>query len=352
MKNFDTIFLSKGVEKYPLTESIISQTPHSKVEFVQGESHPGNGLLLTENRGTFFKPCPGMKGNVCCGLWVVEWGLGCPFKCEYCILQFYQKCGDITLFLNWEDCEKEIRKIASDDKKIRICTGEFGDSLALEKVFPFNRNLISRTQDLKNLFIEVKTKSTEIDLLLDLEGRRENIIFAFSVNGEKNIAEFETGTAPLNERIKAAARAANMGFKTAFHFDPIIPTDNWEQEYFETIRLMAARIPKELIAWISLGTFRFPQGFQGKVENIFPNSKIFREEFYPCSDGKLRYFRPFREKIYKVMINFLKKFFPGVLVYLCMESPDIWERATSCAMNSTNLKTFLDGTLPPNFQME
>ncbi len=52
---------------------------------IQGKHH----LLLSKNRGHFFKPCPGTKEYRCCDYQVLNIGMGCPMDCVYCILQAY-----------------------------------------------------------------------------------------------------------------------------------------------------------------------------------------------------------------------------------------------------------------------
>ncbi|MBF0410725.1 MAG: hypothetical protein HQM10_25495 [Candidatus Riflebacteria bacterium] len=351
---FENVYIASEARKYPLTERIISRIDFGRIVDITGENHPGDGLLLTVNKGTFLKPCPGMKGNICCGLWVIEWGMGCPFNCEYCVLQYYQKSGDITLYMNWNDCIAEIKELGEKNMPARICTGEYGDSVALEPVFPFHSEIIPEIAHFKNISIEIKTKSSDIENLLSLNhylnDNSARIIFSFSVNALSNIRQFERGTSTLIERIFAARKAVTKGFKTAFHFDPIIPLNNWPEEYAETVDLIAKHISHESIAWISLGTFRFPHGFIANAEEKYPDSMIFREEFYPCKDGKMRYFRPFREEIYRYMTNYINQKLPETKVYLCMESQDVWERINNTSLSSSTLKTSLDKLIQPNLK--
>ena len=55
--------------------------------------------------------------------------------------------------------------------------------------------------------LELKTKTTFIDTLLDLPHRRRTIL-SWSLNTERVIGSEERGTASLDVRLKAAARCA------------------------------------------------------------------------------------------------------------------------------------------------
>jgi len=339
---FDNIYVSPEVADNPLVKAAIERIPHNSVKPATGENHPGNGLLLTVNRGSFLKPCPGQKGNICCGYWVVEWGMGCPFRCEYCVLQYYIKPGDVTWFLNWEDCLREVSDLRIRTKgNLRIGTGEFGDSLALEEFFPLNSALIDFTSSMPGVTIEVKTKSDKISNLENIKNRK-HVIVAFSLNVNEVTQNIEHGTASLKDRLKSAVQIARWGYKPAFHFDPLIPVKNWKEKYQNVIDMLGENFSDIPVAWISLGSFRFPKAFQEAAEFSYPNSTIFREEFYPCDDGKMRYFRPLREEMYGFMLKNLKAVFGKTKVYICMESPDVWERVTGDRWNSLELKMYLD----------
>lgn len=340
------LYIDRDVADHQRVREISSQISFQKQVITSGESHPGGGILLTRNRGGFVKPCPGMKGSVCCGLWVVEWGLGCPFRCEYCVLQVYQPSGDMTLHVNWEDCLEEVSRLRHQVQgPIRLCTGEFGDSLALEEIFPLNSLLAKHTAGFPDFTLELKTKSICVDHLLDLADTR-HLIVSFSLNAPWVMQHLEHGTATLHQRLDAARRLSERGIRLAFHFDPLVAVTDWETQYRHTVEAMYHALPQADIAWISLGTFRFPRFFPDRAREVFPDSMLFQEEFHPSFDGKLRYFRPLREKLYTHLFQLLGKAFPQTRVYLCMESQDVWERTTGQRHETRDLKGFLDQAVP------
>jgi spore photoproduct lyase len=81
------------------------------------------------------------------------------------------------------------------------------------------------------------------------------------------------------------------------------------------------------IVWISLGTLRFPPALKAMIENRFPESKIVYEEFITGPDGKMRYFKPLRIRLYRKIIACIRELAPAVLVYLCMEDDEVWQES-------------------------
>jgi len=194
-----------------------------------------------------------------------------------------------------------------------------------DEVTSISGGLIEATSSISNLFLEFKTKSSNIDHLENISNKG-NAVLAWSVNTQKNIYQYEDGASNINERIDAAARAQQWGYNTAFHFDPIIKYDNFIEEYFKVIELMGEKLNPSKIVWISLGCFRYSNGFKEIIKNSFPDEKLTVEEMFPGCDGKYRYLAPERAEIFKQIKDKLEFHFPNVFTYLCMEDSEMWHR--------------------------
>lgn len=335
---YENLYIGRDVVDDPLVESIKQKIDYKNEVIVDGELHPGNGLLLAKNKGKFIKPCPCRCEKTWCGYWVVEWGFGCPFGCEYCIVQNYQRAGDATLYVNFEDCRKEIEALRKNVKgAIRLGTGHFGDPMGFEEIYPLNAAIIEWTKDMPDFTVEIKTKSNYIEPILKLRNAK-NVTMAYSLNTLESCARLEHRTSGIEERLVAARDAAKAsGCNLSFHFEPLIPIQDWKAKYIEIFELMEKYLRGLEVSWISMGTFRFPKGFQEYVELYHPNTGIFAEEFYACSDGKIRYFRPLREELYRFIWDEVKKRYPEAVVYMCMESPEVWERLVGHKMTPVEL---------------
>ncbi|HPR64156.1 MAG TPA: radical SAM protein [Thermoanaerobaculia bacterium] len=337
------IVVDEAVEDHPRVRSLLDLLPRIPVQTVPaGEPYEGKGWWITRNLGSFLRPCPGQKGHVCCGYWTMEWMLGCPFRCEYCALQAYRPSGSLTLYANLEDGLEEIRELRQKRQgPIRLGTGEFGDSLAMEPFFPFVRDVVEAVGSLDDMVVELKTKSNWIEPLQDLP-HRERIIVAFSLNPPDLIYRYETGAATLDERLSAISRVLGWGYRVAVHFDPILQRHDWLSLYGEVVDRLATILPAEKLAWISMGTFRFPKGMDDAILKSYPETDLFRPEFIRARDNKMRYPRPVREMLYRGLLTVLEKHYPRRAIYLCMESPDVWNRVFGELMNSARLTARLD----------
>jgi spore photoproduct lyase len=297
--------------------------------FTKGKRH----LFLCKNRGQFFKTCPGTSAYRCCNYHILNVGMNCPMDCVYCILQAYLNKPWLTHFVNIDDMFLEMDQVLRSDPKklIRLGTGEFTDSLALDRLTGLSTNLIEYVSEKKQIILELKTKSACIERL---EGRHHagRVIVSWSLNAPAIMQKEELRTATLGQRLEAARKCAEWGYKLGFHFDPIIEHPGWQEGYGETIDLLFAAVPPEAIAWISLGALRYLPQLKAIGMERFPGSRIFYQEFIEGLDGKARYFRNHRAGLYKFLYEKLKqRASQATCIYFCMESDEIWKEVTGFA---------------------
>jgi len=106
-------------------------------------------------------------------------------------------------------------------------TGELSDSLALDHILKLSDFIIPVINSLEHIQFEFKTKSTNINNLLNHNPK--NIVISFSLNPENLAVKEELFAANPLSRIKAAQLLAAYGYRLAFHFDPLIYSDNFEK---------------------------------------------------------------------------------------------------------------------------
>lgn len=283
-------------------------------------------LLLAKNRGHFLKPCPATKEYRCCDYQVLNIGMGCPMDCVYCILQAYLNQPWLTFYVNSNDLLREMDSAFKADPGnfFRIGTGEFTDSMALDRITCLSPQLVEYMSEQQQAVLELKTKSAVVGHLRDLEHKGRTIV-AWSLNSTQIMQREEIRTATLEERLAAAAQCARWGYRLAFHFDPIIDHPGWEEGYRETITRLYEVVPAEQIAWISLGALRYLPALKGIGTERFPQSRIFYQEFIEGLDHKKRYFRTRRVALYRPIYSLLKEHAaPQTCIYFCMESDEVW----------------------------
>ena len=72
-------------------------------------------------------------------------------------------------------------------------------------------------------------------------------------------------------------------------------------------------------------------------------ANLLHGEFVMGEDGKLRYLKTERIRVYKMLYGWLLEKEPGLFVYLCMERADVWRRATGRRPEtSEDLTAFFD----------
>jgi spore photoproduct lyase len=331
------IFIETAVAGSYLTEKLIKNFP--KAEFFKIKSlkkHFQNKkrftiedynkrreiLFIVKENHDFFKKCPCTKSALKCGYHIFNLGFGCIFECSYCYLQEYSNTPGIILPVNMDKFFDSFNRYKKSG--MRIGTGEFSDSLMLDNITEYSISLIEFFKNHKNITFEFKTKSNNIENLLRVN-HEGNIVVSWSLNPKKIIDENEFYTSSLSERLKAASKCVEAGYKIGIHFDPVFYFKTWEKEYKNLIEILFSKIKPKYIAWISIGTFRFKPELKQVIENRFPNTKILNQELLPGYDCKLRYHHNIRYKIYKCLIEQISKHSKKVPVYLCMEDKEMWE---------------------------
>ncbi len=341
----ERLFLDASCLDYDLTREIrerLSGTPEEIVrdpeaflqDFRQNRADPtGEGkraLWLTRQKGDFIKPCPCTPEYLGCGYAVINLDLNCPLDCSYCILQLYLSNPLLTVSVNTPDLWRELDAFLGRRPKgipVRIGTGELGDSLVLDPITGRSRELVSYFRERPQALFELKTKSTHIQNLLEMEPA-PNIIVAWSLNAPAVAQQEERGAPPVSDRIEAARQVVERGYRVAFHFDPLILHPGWQEGYAGVIKRLSERIDADRIAWISLGALRFPPALKEIMSKRHPGSRpLLYEEFIRGLDGKLRYFKPLRLELFRFTAERLREGLGReVPLYLCMESGEIWRR--------------------------
>jgi spore photoproduct lyase len=280
------------------------------------------------HRGEFFKKCPGSDGQVCCNYFVINFASNCPMDCSYCYLQEYlQDNAALKVFSNVGDLIDEAERTLQKHRGVffRIGTGEITDSLALEPYTGMARELIPYFAEQANVLLELKTKSDCVESLLDLDPKGR-VVVAWSMNPQPVIDLEEHDTASFSERLAAARRCQDAGYRLGFHFDPMIEYERWQADYQAMLEAIFAVVDWRRLSWLSLGVLRETPGLKRMMRQRYPQSRLLTGEQVLCPDGKMRYFQPLRIEMYRKMVEWIRRQAPTVKIYLCMESREVWQQ--------------------------
>ncbi len=352
------LIVEPDAAKYPLAGRIQERMPAespgrsstAECGWALNEGGPLDGLdketlRLVAFRGELLKPCPGTGGGyICCGYQILNVGTNCPLDCSYCILQAYMNQPSLRLFVNVPEALPGIgRRLDESSPQIwRIGTGEFTDSLALDRVAEWSGWLPPFVDEHSNAVLELKTKTDQIRGLLD-SPFRDRIIVSWSLNSPWIVSHEEHRAPGLEQRLRAAARCQKEGFALAFHFDPLIRHAGWRDAYKRTLDLVDRYIVPKGVIWVSLGAMRFMPSLKGVIRRRHPGSVVLHGEFVTGPDGKMRYFKPLRTEMYAFLREAITAWNEDSGLYLCMESDDVWLDAMGWSPGtSSGLAGYLD----------
>lgn len=196
--------------------------------------------------------------------------LNCVFDCSYCYLKWAFKNNIQVYFVNYNDIKKQISEIIEQNPPspldkvnsaicgregtleykgnlkgqipIRFYSSDYSDILWSNKISTFLEEFVPFFEKYKFVMMEVRTKSTNIQEILDLWFVPKNTEFAFSLNPEELIKKYEKWTPSLDDRIKAINTLINLNYKVWLRFLPLLPVKNYEEIYKEFVEYIKKNI--------------------------------------------------------------------------------------------------------------
>ena len=334
----ERIYVDVAVADEPVTQHTLRQARDVPVTYVRSREelsrlYAGDTtltlgkkrLVLTRHPGKFLKGCQGCTDRrVHCNYFTVTYAVNCHLECTYCILQAYLNNPFMRVYANIPDLLGELDAAFLQNPRVvyRVGTGELSDSLGLDHLTGISRWLVRFFAGRPNAVLELKTKTDNVDNLLQVPAN-SNTVVSWSINTPRISAHEEWKTATLEEKLDAARRCADHGYPLAFHFDPLVHYDGWQEDYRGLVNLLYDRFAPREITWLSLGTLRFHPELRDVIGWRFPHSKILSGELVRGADGKYQYFKPLRVEMYARVLEWIRQRSSDGAVYLCMETPDV-----------------------------
>ncbi|MDQ3001434.1 MAG: DNA photolyase [Fibrobacterota bacterium] len=302
-------FLAAKAKVYP------SQSPK--------ETLPSHRFVEKDLKGRIFRLCPAASEKaVCCNLKVLNIVDNCAMACSYCVLQNHYDEATIAVPVNLKAKLAEIE--LNPEKRYRIGTGEYSDSLLWGNKNDILADLCDFARANPNAIIELKTKSANVGWILEND-IPPNVCCTWSLNPQIIIANEEHKTASLDRRLEAARAVADKGVKVGFHFHPMFYFEGWEAEYQALIARVIATFRPEEVLWVSLGCITLLKGFAQDFRLKFRHSKLLQMETETTPDGKITYAFAVREKLYRNALQALEPWKDQVFQYMCMEHKPMWD---------------------------
>lgn len=282
-------------------------------------------VAIDIRKNEFVKKYDYGKGTVDHGDFVIRHTFGCPAGCVYCYRAEDHLRAPLKIFTNHERMLEEIQSVMDEHgEPLYFNAGENTDSLFLESQSGTAKALVEFFVN-TNSYLELRTKCSNVTPLLSLNHGGRTVA-AYSLTPEPWVKTLEPGTASTKERILAAKKCAEAGYKIAFVLDPMFYLPDWKKLYSELIEQIFSLFSPPQISLFYLGTFRFTKG----MLKVFKKDKefeklLFHGEFVTGTDKKSRYFKPVRAAMYRHVIAALREKQEPVPVLLSHETDAVWE---------------------------
>lgn len=326
---FKIIYQEEEIANHPRVHNMIAQFPDASIvnctryteifnrkaqNFRLQKKQPA--LILAKKFKNLVLPTPENYGIGSKNNYYFSHMLNCIYDCRYCFLQGMYRSAHYVVFINFEDF------LSGIDEKVNHHTGDtvhfFSgydcDSLALEPVTGFTRFLLPGFRKYNNALLELRTKSTQIRSLLDMEPM-DNVVVAYSFTPVEIAESLELKTPTVQKRIDAMIKLQDAGWKLGLRFDPLIFETNYQDKYKHLFDHIFKHLKLENLHSVSLGSFRLPKSFFHTVKKLYPDEVLFASPLEE-NNGMISYQKIIREEMFgycqDILLNIVPedKFFP------------------------------------------
>ena len=289
----DTIYLENSVASYDRVKSITRRFPEAvrvPCERYQEVFNPKAqnfrlqkkrpALILAKKIGTAILPTPESYGIGGEHNYYFSHMLNCIYDCRYCFLQGMYRSGHYVVFVNYEyffsGMSEKLKVHRGED--VWFFSGYDCDSLALEPVTGFVRELLGWLRQHSHAQVELRTKSTQIRALFETTPL-PNVVIAYSLTPDQTAATLEHKAPSVEKRLAALAELAQRGWKIGLRFDPVLYELRYQDLYQRLFKDVFDRIPEDSIHSITLGPFRMPKPYFRNVTRLYPDEALFAGPF-------------------------------------------------------------------------
>ncbi|HEX4496251.1 MAG TPA: DNA photolyase [Thermoanaerobaculia bacterium] len=232
-------------------------------------------LILARKHRNFVQPAPEGFGIPGTRSFVFSHMHNCIYDCRYCFLQGMYRSAHYVVFINYEDfqwaIEERIR--AERDEPVWFYSGYDCDSLALEPVTRFAASFVPFFTRFPGAFLELRTKSTQIKSLLEMEAP-PNVVAAFSFTPKEVQEAVEHLTPSVDRRLRVMVKLQERGWRLGLRFDPLLYDPEFREQYRRLYEAVFGALRVESLHSVSLGPFRLPGELFRNVQRLYPDSPL------------------------------------------------------------------------------
>lgn len=304
------LYIEKDTLYYPQTDKIISHFPLAAKIIINNYKnifdkniplHQEKCIVIAKIRWSAIWKTPDNYGHTP-NTYFFKTSLNCVFDCSYCYLKWAFKNDMQVYFVNYDEIKKEISDVIEKDKNpMRFYSSDYSDILWSNKISNFLEEFVPFFEKFDNVMMEVRTKSTNIQDILDLWFIPKNTEFAFSLNPQVVIEKYEKWTSPLDDRIKAINKLLEQWYKVWLRFLPLLPVKNYKDIYSDFVKYVKENIDiKKIHSSFATGLLYTKEDYNKILKkyprlDILHKLKLEKDDFVRCD----REARDFFYKLFK-----------------------------------------------------
>ena len=216
--------------------------------------------------------------------WQFHLAQGCPAHCQYCYLAgSLQGPPVIRAYANLPQILANLPQYEKADQPTTYEVSCYTDPLGIEHLTGSLAECIRHFGTRERGHLRWVSKFDNVDGLLNLP-HHGHTRCRFSINAAPVARFLEGGTAPVAARLQAIRKLAlpvergGGGYPVGFVVAPIMPLENWREEYTQLLDEAAAALDFDCDLTFELISHRFTPGSKEVLQEWYPNSRLDLEE--------------------------------------------------------------------------
>jgi spore photoproduct lyase len=244
---------------------------------------------------------------------------GCTATCLYCYLVCHFNTNSyLRIYMNRDEIMNKVKKTIVKIGEHKVYELGSNSDMVLENTITGNlRWAIEEFGKLENATATFSTKFDAVDDLLTAN-HNGHTQMRISINPQEIITKVEFGTSSLKERIIAANKMFEAGYKVGLNVAPIILEEGWQVMYddmFKEVKeTLSYKLKNQLFIEVIFMTYGSPNFFintesMPKAVNLLDKVKM-----RPKGPGKLTYRNEYRNPAEKVIREYIQKYLPEATI--------------------------------------
>ncbi|MBN2340042.1 MAG: radical SAM protein [Deltaproteobacteria bacterium] len=202
--------------------------------------------------------------------------LGCVYDCDFCFLHGMYNSANIVVFVNIDDIQKAICKTHEEQNRtpLWVSISYETDLLALDSLGAAVAPWIAFAHQHPNIFMECRTRSSAFHRIA-MHSPPPNFILAWSLSPREHAQKYEHRAPRIEQRLRAAKEAIDMGWKVRLCFDPVLNDTHLSDIFQRLFSDTFAQLDACKLFDVTLGPFRMGNDFFKRIQRARPQCDLF-----------------------------------------------------------------------------